>query len=259
MRRQLGWDGHSRGAALLLVAVALLLCLEGALPACIGGGEGECGRSGGEGGLERGRHLLQLGWTDATRVLDPLFVEWVEADSVPSFELPEPYRCSDRTDWTLQFPPPLEQGALRCPDYGRGGVNDGYCLYDEGFAHSASQWMMAKDACPRACGMCCSLYCASTDLAPDSECLTTCSAASDDQYTAYLMHLAINEPDPPFNFTKVLERYKLHVAGANDTEHSLSHALFEPVPFLGGEFLETKNVSMLVPTAGALVRYTTDG
>ena len=252
MRHRIGWDGHSCGAALLLVAVALLPCLEGALPACIG--EGECGTRGREGGLERGRHLLQLGWTDATRVVEPFFVEWVEVGSVPSFELPEPYNCADRPDWTLQFPPPLNQGALRCADYGPGGVHDGYCLYDEGFAQNVSQWMMAKDACPRACGMCCSLYCQG-----DTACLFQCSGTGPpaDHYLAYLTYLN-NQTDTLMNFTGVVDRYQLHVAGS-DTAHSLSHALLEPVSFPGGEFLETKNVSMLVPTAGALVRYTTDG
>lgn len=210
-------------------------------------------------GVAASSHDLFSGGTDATRVLGPIFVEWVAAGNVSGFELSnQTFRCVDSHNWMLRWPSVLNQDVRRCDDYAPGGLRNGFCDYDEGVLQGNSGWIKAKDACPRACGMCCHNYCKG-----DRRCVASCTAEGAglaDHYEQYLAFLAASvPPQAELNFTMVREQYRASLAGEDYRDHLVVRSLYKPVPFHGGEFLESKNVSIVAQTPGTLIRYTTDG
>ena len=144
--------------------------------------------------LSSARRMLQLGVTDATRLLPPVFLEFHDPGIQPSLPVLQEFDCQDRADWTFTWPGhnPLQYGGVFCAEYGPGGVGENFCDHDVGFAIWSQTWMTASEACPRTCGTCCQHFCARSGLGVSCEMGCNQSMYSPDPYLNYLLYAEHN-------------------------------------------------------------------
>jgi hypothetical protein len=167
-----------------LVLLAILVCL-GINPAEANG------KSLFQRALSSARRILQIGVTDGSKLLPPVFVQWSDPGTQPSLAELKEFDCQDRADWTYTWPAfnPVVDGGVFCDDFAPGGVGHGFCGEDVGFAIWKQAWMTASEACPRSCGTCCQRICTLPNAAPD--CKAKCENGTD-SYLSYLRYAEEN-------------------------------------------------------------------